>query len=543
MHSAALLPGRIAAVLSALSLCIAAQSASVRPAPPELLLELGLADATLQEIEVPEQPGATFSFPLWIEGAWREVTAWPYSVRAPGYRLVAMDEGGAREEPPAPETTYRGEVAGAPGSRVALTLFEGRVQGVVRLAAGEPWHGFQPAPDAGRELVVYSEESVLATGAVCGGALPARPGSAPALPAADGGGGKICELAVDADFEFFQSNGSSVAATENDITGIINAVEAIYEDAADVVYDVTVIYVETAEPDPYSSTSAGTLLDQFQNHWNASHQADPRDVAHLFTGKNLSGSTIGIAYLNVICNKSSAYGLSQSKFSFSFTLRVGLTAHELGHNWSASHCDGDFDCKIMCSSIGGCGPVTSFGSSATASINAKKASSGCLEDLPPPAPPVLTGLQPGTVQAFAGGPLDLQGQFLDEVTAVHVGGTTLLEPFGFTVESETAILLQAPTPADLGPVSVTAENGAGTSNPLTLTYVETSPPKLGAPGFGLTGALFSWTFGAGADDAWFLIVSVGDPATVPFGGFQVLSNGFLVASGGLSPAGVGSHGL
>ncbi|MCI0546739.1 MAG: M12 family metallo-peptidase, partial [Candidatus Rokubacteria bacterium] len=281
---------RSAAVLSILAAAAAAQAPtapSVLPAPPGVLQELGLSSATLQSPELPEQPGSAFAFPLWLDGAWREVSAWPHSVRAPGYRLMVEDGSGAAfEHPPTPETTYRGAVAGFPGSLVALSLYEGTVQGIVRLGAEEPWHGFQPLPGAAAgEHVVYSERDVLPLDVQCGGALDVLRGDDPGgagAPAPDGSSTKICEIAIDADFEFFQSNGSSVTATQNDITNVINAVDAIYEAEVGIIYDITVIYVETAEPDPYSSTSAGTLLDQFQNHWNSQHQADPRDVAHLF---------------------------------------------------------------------------------------------------------------------------------------------------------------------------------------------------------------------------------------------------------------------
>jgi hypothetical protein len=34
--------------------------------------------------------------------------------------------------------------------------------------------------------------------------------------------------------------------------------------------------------------------------------------------------------------------------------RVALTAHEVGHNWNARHCDDVSPCNVMCSSLGGC---------------------------------------------------------------------------------------------------------------------------------------------------------------------------------------------
>ncbi|MFQ5806245.1 MAG: immunoglobulin domain-containing protein, partial [Phycisphaerae bacterium] len=106
-----------------------------------------------------------------------------------------------------------------------------------------------------------------------------------------------------------------------------------------------------------------------------------RDVAHLMTGKDLNGGVIGIAWLGVICNTSQGYGLSQSRFTGNFTNRVGLTAHEVGHNWDAVHCDGDGDCFIMCSGLGGCAHnVTRFGSRSIGDIVPFRNTRPCLTE-------------------------------------------------------------------------------------------------------------------------------------------------------------------
>ena len=99
------------------------------------------------------------------------------------------------------------------------------------------------------------------------------------------------------------------------------------------------------------------------------------------TGKDLVGNVIGCAHVGVICeNLGLAYGLSQSMFSANMAIRTALTAHELGHNWSATHCSPAApDCAIMCAVIGGCsGDVTSFGSSATTEIIAHRDSVSCV---------------------------------------------------------------------------------------------------------------------------------------------------------------------
>ena len=62
--------------------------------------------------------------------------------------------------------------------------------------------------------------------------------------------------------------------------------------------------------------------------------------------------------------------------------RSALTAHEMGHNWSAQHCDGDGDCHIMCSTLGGCnglGSPAKVGGAAVSSITSYKSSRPCLD--------------------------------------------------------------------------------------------------------------------------------------------------------------------
>lgn len=71
------------------------------------------------------------------------------------------------------------------------------------------------------------------------------------------------------------------------------------------------------------------------------------------------------------------YGLSAVLFSNNTTQRVALVAHELGHSWSAWHCNRDAgcrgpsdDCRIMCSTLGGCsGNITSFSPESGACIS------------------------------------------------------------------------------------------------------------------------------------------------------------------------------
>ncbi|MCZ6836182.1 MAG: M12 family metallo-peptidase, partial [Planctomycetota bacterium] len=151
-------------------------------------------------------------------------------------------------------------------------------------------------------------------------------------------GACIAELACDADYEYLQDWGS-VSGVESRINAVINAVNTQYERDVNITHVITTIIVRTSEPDPYTSSDAVTLLNQFRSHWEANHGNVQRDMAQLFTGKSINGGTIGIAWVGAVCSN---YGYSMVESDFnganSFACTTDLSAHELGHNWGAGHC-------------------------------------------------------------------------------------------------------------------------------------------------------------------------------------------------------------
>lgn len=146
----------------------------------------------------------------------------------------------------------------------------------------------------------------------------------------------VAELACDADFQYFQDYGSTTA-TMNRIESVINTLNLQYESEVNITHQITTILVRTSSNQPYTSTNAVTLLNQFRNEWLANQGGIQRDVAHLFTGKNINGGTIGIAWIGAVCS-SFGFGLAESDFNNNFACATDLSAHELGHNWSAQHC-------------------------------------------------------------------------------------------------------------------------------------------------------------------------------------------------------------
>jgi hypothetical protein len=302
-------------------------------------------------LDVDSTPARAVRTPIAIEGNQYTIDLEPYSIRAPGYQLRAqLADGSIVEVDPGPVRTLRGSLEGVPGSQMAATLLDDGLHGSVILPDGTRWW-IEPIlnriPGAAiNEYVLYRGEDVIPSEGRCG-----TENDAALLPdlAAGGDDGGIAgstvfctELACDADFEYYLAYGSSVVNVQNRINQVINQMDLQYINEVDIDHIITNIIVRTAEPDPYTSAVANTLLNQFTNEWNVNQGAIPRDVAHLFTGKNMSaasGGTIGIAWLSGICNNQ-GYSVVQSDCCGSLGCATDLSAHELGHNWSAQHCSG-----------------------------------------------------------------------------------------------------------------------------------------------------------------------------------------------------------
>jgi hypothetical protein len=308
--------------------------------------ELGLARSQVLQLDFHVDPSSAVLACLEIDGLPDILIAAPHSVRGGAYEVLVQGPNGLAPAAPSPVRTMRGELMAHPGSRVAASVLADGLYARILLPGGrglylEPVGGRVPGAPAG-SYVLYDEADVLGCGGACGiNALP------DALAHRDVGGGQgaragsplhIAELACDADYEYYVDHGSSVREVEARINQVINAINLQYESEVGITHTITAILIRTTPSQPYTSNDAVTLLNQFRNYWNANHGSIQRDLAQLFTGKELIGGTIGIAWVGVVCNLSWAYSLVQSDFSGVFSCVTDLSAHEIGHNWNADHC-------------------------------------------------------------------------------------------------------------------------------------------------------------------------------------------------------------
>ena len=380
----------------ALSASLQAQAVQQPPGQAAAILErIQVARYSIQELETSAKTDGSLELIVQLKDGEAALVLEPYSLRSPSFRLLVENERGRVREVEAREpNTYRGVAyrrSGAADSDVAATLEHGNLWAFVRGQDGsieviQPLSDAVPGADPKLHLV-YDANDSLPDATLCG--VVAESGGAPKNTDPGGAGLaagttlSVCEIAFDADWEFYMANSGDLWSTYSDIERVLNGVSLIYEQDVAVMYRITHIRVRTGEPDPYSATEPRALLNQFRREWNRNQSILQRDVAHLMTGKDIDGNVVGYGLIGVICDKSAAYAFSQSRFSTNLQRRVALTSHELGHNWDSQHCDGDGDCSIMCASLGGCtGNLSGLGARTRQSIVRHRDRVGCLSDGP-----------------------------------------------------------------------------------------------------------------------------------------------------------------
>ncbi len=143
------------------------------------------------------------------------------------------------------------------------------------------------------------------------------------------------DIGLVADFEYFQKYG---ADTANRLKSILHIVNGIYERDLGITLNIVEIVVYSDSNDPFSdSTDSYALLDELANSY-ARHSIFSKQIdnAHFVSGKDLDSNIIGLAYVDTICHSKKSVSLTQDYVSFN-NAQVLVTAHEMGHNFGATH--------------------------------------------------------------------------------------------------------------------------------------------------------------------------------------------------------------
>ncbi len=381
----------LASLISASLLALAPSGTlgAVEAAPP--VTSLDLTRATVQPLAWHPSAQGRWLASLELDGRQVVLDLGAASVRTHDFTLLEHRDGHLAPVAAPPVTTHRGVIIDRPGSLAAVSFVDGGVRAVITPGDGSLWYvqprrEIDPAAAPG-DHVVYRSDAVRDTGRTCGGALPVPDGFAtpPGTPGPRANCLREADLALDLDFTYYQHHGLTTAGAIADAESIVNGMNVIYNRDVNVSFKIGTTIVRT-DATLYNTSDIGTLLGMIQSEWTTTQSSVTRDVAHLFTGQP-TGGVIGLAWVDVICNFSYEYAVSNVDFTGDYASRVGLVSHEVGHNLAAGHCDGAPDCSIMCSGIGGCaGNLSGFSETSVGSLR-YAAARYCLKDIGPAAAP------------------------------------------------------------------------------------------------------------------------------------------------------------
>ena len=262
----------------------------------------------------------------------------------------------------------RGELAGLPESWVRITRTPAGLYGMLSdgfdVYVIEPAHEIAervvgPAAARGREPVIFrlADTVMPLDGPRCGTrslAQAARGGPtgmeefqamAAELQAAVGtatlSATRQLNLAVVGDHEFSQLTFAGGLTPEQAVAARMNVVDGIFSSQVGVKLIVDSVTIFRDSPDPFTnSLTRSTLLEDFgRGREQSPSQYQAAGLSHLMTGRDLDDTTIGIAYLDALCLRRFGASLSQA-VGISSTTATLIIAHEIGHNFGASH-DGE----------------------------------------------------------------------------------------------------------------------------------------------------------------------------------------------------------
>jgi hypothetical protein len=256
-----------------------------------------------------------------------------------------------------------------------------------------------------------------------------------------------------ADFEFSQAFGGGA---ETALLTRFNTVDGIFSEQLGVQISVAEVDVFTANDDPFTTSVASDLLDELATYRGATPAQDANGLTHMFTGRDLDGSTAGIAFLGAVCaqrtpfdTRSFGSGLSEARRGA--ILDSLVAAHEIGHNFGAPH---DGEANTACAST----PPTFLMAPA---VNGNDRFSACSIEQMQPEIASATCLTPI-------GPADLAVTLAQPPQPAHVGVTfsEVVTIANLGIDPSTNVVVNATTAPGLDVVSADA---GGASCPVTLT--------------------------------------------------------------------------
>lgn len=297
---------------------------------------------------------------------------------------------------------YQGTIEGDPGSWVRVSIDGDLVRGVIfdgrAMLAIEPQEGgglamFRLSGMHFETPFSFDGDTVTVPGVLLPIPGQEKVGSAPgAVEAHALTPDRQLEISVVGDAAFRARYASDADARDAVLTRL-NIVDGIYSSQLGVAIDVASINIADALGDSLDSTTdPPILLDSLGRLRQQTPALDSLGLTHLFTGRDLDGNSVGIAYDGTLCNQ--RYSSSLAEAHDSASVDALISAHEIGHVFGAPH-DGDGQCASTSSTEFIMAPVlnpraTAFSQCSLDQMAPRVASGSCLKRLSSPPPPPTT---------------------------------------------------------------------------------------------------------------------------------------------------------
>lgn len=275
----------------------------------------------------------TFSVPN-AYGEKLELELVKVDVLTPEFSLGTLGANAQENVPYTPGVHYRGIVRDDPHSLAAVSIFSDGIMAMVTDESGTYQIGRME--DGSGQHILYRKEDLKATSPFnCFADEEAVVHEEEESGVDDRGVGcKTVQVYFECDYKLFTDKGSNATNVTNYVTGLFNQVSTLYANE-NVGIAISQIYVWTS-PDPYQGYgNTSSVLNAFRSTKGTNFNGN---LAHFLSTRSLGG---GIAYLDVICFKSYAFGVSAISNSYqnvpTYSWSVEVVTHELGHNLGSWH--------------------------------------------------------------------------------------------------------------------------------------------------------------------------------------------------------------
>ena len=293
-------------------------------------------------------------------------------------------------------SAYRGQLVDNADSWARIVMFDGMPRGLVW--DGETMYVIDAPGDSALDIsapVMYrlSDLNILPGTMTCG--TSSIEGNAAKVyanmkgewsTAVSQGAGATSEItmSVISDAQFTSAKGGEAGAAAA-LTARLNNVDGWFSEQVGVQLTVEYVDTYTSANDPFDGTlDPGELLSQLSEHRQQTPALNSRGLTHLYTGRDFTGTTVGIAWNGAICSSFLSAGLTQG--TADLITDSLIAAHEIGHNFGAEHdgeagrsCESEPQTYIMAPSVTG---SQQFSACSIGVMQAEAAGAFCVTALP-----------------------------------------------------------------------------------------------------------------------------------------------------------------